>query len=169
MYNVTMARLSEETCRLCFLHYGGWFGPPPATFNGSALDGRIRLHTLSELGWPSDVVPSTVALDSARAAIRWCVIAEHYERALDLCAEYSLDVDSLLPVALGIPPFVVAPLLALTKRRRRSAKRHKRKVWHVHESNKLMALAKSARESHRLLTPEEVLRCYDALDVPEAK
>lgn len=159
-----MSRLCLEQARVCFLTFRAWFGGPPAEFRGSTLDGRIRLATLVDLGWP-DVSPEPVHLETAVEAVRWCVVSGHHERALELCTEHSIAVDGTLPIHLVLPPFMVAPVVALTvKRRRGSARRHRKRTWRAREYHTIVSLARSARESNRLLSPEEVLDCCDPDD-----
>lgn len=162
-----MSRLSPEIARICFSTFRTWFGPPPAVFEGSTLDGRIRLHTLSELGWPEKTAPRAVQLVSEREAIRWCVTAGHPQRALELCERFGVAVDDLLPVYLTLPVFAVAPLVALVRRPRRSAKKHRRRVWHAKEVRSMAALARAALESNRMLAPHEVLKYCDSFDRQE--
>jgi hypothetical protein len=146
------ARLTEEQALLCFHVYGGWFGPPPVLFRAELFDGRIRWRVGLGMGLR---LPEPIDLANAELALRWLVVAQHYDRACDLAMSEGMVVDDLLPLRLCLPPFAVAPLLPAHKRRnkQRKKKAESRSV----QLSQVLRLAERARQSHCVLDPEEVL------------
>lgn len=135
---------------LAFSVYESWFGPVPARFDGALIDGRIRVRVCASVGAR---VPRARELRSPEDAIRWLLVAGHNDRAFALCADAGIDVDDLLGVRLGIPTYVVAPLV--TRKRKHVARPHDRKRGQRWDA--FVTLAQSAKESNRLLVPDEAL------------
>jgi hypothetical protein len=141
--------LTDEIAVTCFYVFRAWFGPPPAEFRSELLDGRVRVRVCTQLGVKP---PRPVVLEHTEAALRWLLVAGHVTRACDLAEASGVVVDDLLPVRLGLPPFIVATAIAERKRRtHRSPARSRGEQVRL-----LLQLAQAASESNTLILPEDI-------------
>ncbi|OHB73610.1 MAG: hypothetical protein A2V70_01300 [Planctomycetes bacterium RBG_13_63_9] len=149
-----MLRLTEENTLLAFTVFGGWFGPPPARYESTLIDGRIRSQVCLSLGARA---PKAVTLRRPEEVVRWLVVAGHIQRAHEYCGRFGFEVDELLAVRVGLPDYVVASLHVEQKRTRsRNRPDRGRSQW-----RRAVALARTAVEENRLIEPEELLAGYE--------
>jgi hypothetical protein len=121
-------------------------------FGSQMLDGRIRWQVGGAFGIS---LPKAVEIETVDGALRWLLVAQHYDRALDLASDADIIVDDLLPLRLGLPPFVVAPVFP--RRRKRFPPRKRNQRCRFNDLSDIVRMAESAREQHRVLDPIEVL------------
>ncbi len=149
-----MFRLTEETTLLAFTVFGGWFGPPPAQYESTLVDGRIRSQVCSALGARA---PKAKTLRTPEEVVRWLLVAGHVHRAHEFCGRFGFEVDDLLAVRVGLPEYVVAALHVEQKRTRS----HRRPDRGRSQWRRAVALARTALEENRLILPEELLTGYE--------